>query len=188
MRLFVAIDIPESLKEEINNFIFSNYRLVDKNKINWVKKENLHITLKFIGEIDKELLPKVEERLSFCSKDKRWFKVKLEGVGVFPKINSARVLWIGVKEEENYIFDLAQRIEDELAKLNIEKEKREFRTHLTVGRIKVLRDRESIDSFVKKFSKKSFGVFEVDGFVLYESVLKSEGAEYSVVKKFSFSK
>ncbi len=110
MRLFVAVDVDESVRERIKPLL---KELSSINGIKAVEPENLHITLLFLGEVCEGKLSRIEERLAEV--DFQPFKISFEGVGAFPNVNSPRVVWIGVKEEGK-LTNLANDVYEKLKK------------------------------------------------------------------------
>ncbi len=187
MRLFVAIEVPKNICEKINDFVFRNYRLLGNNKFTWVKKDNLHLTLKFLGETKNDLVEKIIEILNSVSSNSKKFKAQIKGVGIFPNISFIKVLWLGIQDNNNKLSLLAEDIDEKMFQLGFKKETRSFVSHLTIARIKSVKNIEKIKCFIQKFCELSFGVFEVDSITLYESILKPQGPEYKIIKKFYFS-
>jgi 2'-5' RNA ligase len=179
MRTFIAVEIPRHIRKKINNFIEE-----EKNKglpIKWVKFENLHITLKFLGEIDEnkkeQITPVIKE---LCKKYVR-FNMNLQGLGCFPDPRNPRVLWIGVAQGNEILCDIARELEEKVSQFGFKKEKR-FHAHLTIGRIKKFC---KVDDILAK--NLDTEPFSVDSIVLFESKLKPEGPIYQELEKFTFS-
>lgn len=185
MRLFVAIDIPKTLREQIEEFIFKNYILLGNNKLSWVKKDNLHITLKFLGETKEELVPKINERLSLSTKNCKKFSIGIKGIGVFPKLSLPKILWLGIQNGSDEIVSLVKNIEEKILELGFEKENRGFVSHLTIARVRMIKNLDKIKFFVEKFKDIDFGFCEIKEVVLYQSILKPDGPEYKVIEKHS---
>ena len=187
MRLFFAIDIAEIVRSNIDNFVFKNYHFLGNNKLTWVKKNNLHVTLKFLGEVDENLVPKIGERLCGCIQKYKKFRIGIKGIGVFPKLSLIKILWLGIKDDSGELTNLFSEIENKMFGLNFEKEKRSFNPHLTIARVRVVNNLEKIKFFVEKFNDINFGFSEVSEIKLYQSILKPEGSEYIVKEKFCLS-
>ncbi|MEN3013986.1 MAG: RNA 2',3'-cyclic phosphodiesterase [Endomicrobiia bacterium] len=184
MRTFIAVELDEEVKQKIDTFIFKTYREIDKNKISWVKKENLHITLKFLGEIDEKQVLTVKNVLKEILQSKESFNISFEGLGVFPKINSPRVIWIGIKEGKDKLKTLADLIESELSKEGFPKETKEFTAHLTIARVKQIKRINEIVDYIEKYKNQIFGTNKVTHITFFQSILKPEGPEYIVIDKF----
>jgi len=177
MRTFLAVEIPKHIRKKINNFIEE-----EKSKglpIKWVKFENLHITLKFLGEINEkkrqEILPVLEE----TGKSKRSFQMNLEGIGCFPHPGNPRVLWIGVKLGHELLIDIAGELEEKLSQFGFKMEKR-FHRHLTIGRIKKFC---KVDDILARTYKSE--VFPVTAITLFKSSLTPQGPIYEALEKFN---
>ncbi len=173
MRTFIAIDIPKELKEKIYNAF--NYERERIKGVKWVEEENLHITLKFIGEIKEEKIKEIEKILDEIQNKFKSFEVSLGELGGFPGFKNPRVLWIGVSPPEK-IEEIFNFIEDRAEKVNIEREERKFHPHITVARIK---ERKGISFEKKKFDDK----FKANKIVLFKSDLRPEGPIYTKIKE-----
>ena len=165
MRLFVGVPIPEGIKEKI-----ANCQKKLSGDISLVSLENLHFTLKFLGEVPETKVNSISGRLSIIAKQHNQFTVSIKRVGSFP-----RVIWAGA--ESNELLSLTADIQDSLA--DIRKENYDtIKLHLTIARIRS--GRVSVQSF----ANEDFGSFVVDRFVLYQSVLKRTGPEYGAIREF----
>ena len=173
MRVFVAIDLPESLKEKI----FSIYPYVKGVRGKFVEKENLHITLKFLGEIQPNIVNKVKEALSQIEFEQ--FKVRVKGLGLFGN----RVLWIGISTGFDNIVKLHEIIDKKLSELGFEEDFR-FHPHITILRIKNILNRRDFEHFLEEFKNYEFGEFYVTEFKLKQSILRPEGPLYLDIKSF----
>lgn len=173
MRTFIALDIPDNIKEKI--FIYFDKEREKWREMKWVEKENLHITLKFLGEVEEEKIPLISKILDDVSKRFESFNLKLDKVGFFPSLKSPRVLWVGVYPEENVkkLFDF---LEKELEKLGFERERREFHPHITVARFKKR-------NIFKMEEKKLGDSFKANEVVLFKSNLTPDGPIYTPLKK-----
>ena len=181
MRIFLAIDIPQNLKKEIKKFISDCYKIENKN-IKYVEEENLHITLKFFGEVEKEKVKEIQN--SFSNIKQSNFCLRLSKIGCFPDFKRAKVLWIGIEDskELNNFFNF---IEEKCISLGFKSEEREFRPHITIARFKSQPENNIID-FLTNNIKKEFGEFFADRFILYESKLTPRGPIYSKIQEFLF--
>lgn len=107
-----------------------------ESRVKWVKPDSLHITLKFLGEVGEDLLPEIQERLTRVCRDMGPFPLVAEGVGAFPKRRSPQVIWMGLSGETDRMARLAKDLEGALAPLGFEPEKRGFKPHITLGRMR----------------------------------------------------
>ncbi|MCK5033495.1 MAG: RNA 2',3'-cyclic phosphodiesterase [Calditrichia bacterium] len=182
-RCFVAIEISDELKTIIDNYIISLKQIAPE--IKWIKAKNLHLTIKFLGEIPPDLLLKVQEELSGISNVVNPFKMSISDVGFFPNQFKPRVVWLGLQNDKNNsIFKLHEWIEEKLEPLGFEREKRRFSPHLTLGRIKFTGKYQDLTEYINqhKFQSYNFKILEV---VLMRSLLKQSGAVYSQLKTYS---
>lgn len=174
MRCFISIELPDDIKQGISGFI-SKLKDIDKD-IKWVKGENLHLTLKFLGEVEGQKLSEIRDRLIDVSKRYSPFDLRLKGIGAFPSIKSPRVIWIGVEDSASLI-NLQSEVEASMGELGFEKEDR-FQPHLTIGR---LRGSRPPDALIKELSldiSKEFGVFRADYIYIMKSELSPKGPNY----------
>ncbi|AIY90223.1 RNA 2',3'-cyclic phosphodiesterase [Geoglobus acetivorans] len=177
MRLFVAIDISEDIRKELLPLLslLSNYRGIKP-----VEPENLHITLKFLGEVNDAKAELIRERLRQIQFEP--FEIRFGGIGFFPNSNYIRVIWVGVEGAE--IYGLAKNVEDSMKRLGFRKDK-DFRAHLTVGRVKRIgpQDRAKLLKELEAYSRE-YGEMVVDKFSLKKSTLTPRGPIYEDVEVF----
>lgn len=171
-RLFVAVEVPSEIRHEL--FEFASQLKQDGVKI--VEEENLHITLRFIGEVPAAKLPEITERLKKVKPRK--IDCTLKGIGVFPNERYISVVWVGV--ESDGLAELAADVIDQLRGIGKE-EDRPFSAHLTIARVKKKID---LKDFLEKNKNKEFGKFTASGFTLFESRLTPKGPIYTPVKVF----
>jgi len=177
MRAFIAIELPSELKEKIDNVI-SELEDADFCDAKWVSEEKLHLTCKFLGEINKEQAETVKSVLADISKHQNSFNLPLGGIGQF----NERILWVGGNSKD--CIKLAGEIDTELSKLGFAKEEREFSIHLTLARIRYIKDKIKFQQILKKYASKDFGSFKVDKIKLMESILSAEGPIYRELASF----
>ena len=181
MRLFVALHIPDDVSETVA-LLIRELKALD-NEWKWPRTENLHITLKFLGETPPEKLKSVCDSLRSVSSE--WpIQIAFRGLGFFSNERRPRVLWIGM-DAPPALSKLAADIEDALAGVGAPREERAFAPHLTVARNKDGRLSEKLRSALAKYSSSQFGAMNATAFHLVESKLKSTGAEYTTLESFS---
>lgn len=188
MRLFIAVKVPEEILNNISKTQLE-FKALNTGKIKWVKPSAMHITLKFLGEVEEDKLERVINALE--SVEFNSAKIVINKLGVFPKINRARVLWAGVSGERTKngsLEILADKVNTVLESLGFEKDKRRFKAHLTLARFKNKPDKKFTNLFFDKKDDVFFGGFVYDSIILYQSILKPEGAEYKVIRKFKAKK
>ena len=183
LRCFIAIEIPDTVKKEIGEAA-DMLRKYDAD-IKWVNAQNLHITLKFLGNTPEEAVPEISESLLSAVSPFRPFYIKISGTGVFPSRKSPRVIWIGVENGES-LPRLAADIDRSLSLLGYKKEEREFRPHLTLGRVRSRKGMVSIVNELDSLKEKEFGIFTIDRIKLMRSELKPKGPEYTCLREAPF--
>jgi len=181
MRTFIAVGISSEAREKIAQ-IQAEFRKGDPD-VKWVEPKNLHITLKFLGEVGEEKLSGVIEKTSFAVSGISNFRVHLWGLGSFPNLRSPRVVWVGVNEGKTELKNLSERIEENLSYLGFAKEKREFSSHLTIGRVRSPRGRGKLTKKIEDRERYDVGEFSVDRVLVMESQLSSKGPTYRIIKE-----
>ena len=188
MRLFVALDLPEGVREELRELIARLKKHFPSAR--WVRAEGIHITVKFIGYTDEENFEPICGALAQIRLE-RLVEMEFRGLGFSPNERRPRVLWCGVKASSN-LPKLASDIEQALEPLGIERESREFVPHLTLARLESGGGSGThIQKLVQaagELADKGFGSATETEFYLYESVLKRSGAKYKRLRAFPFVK
>ena len=189
MRLFVALEIPSAVRENLAALI-EQLRAADaaspKNKARWVRAENLHVTLKFIGHIDTGKLDAIRAALAEVRADAP-VELRFRGLGFFPNDRRPRVLWAGVEGSAN-LEGLAGEVDARLSKLEIPRETRQFAPHLTLARFDPPGISEALRTAALKNAEREFGSVRTGEFHLFESKTRPTGAEYTRLSSFSFVK
>lgn len=169
MRLFIAVDLSEELREKIAPILKTISGL---NGVKAVEKENLHITLKFLGEVNEARVPAISEALKKVAFEP--FKIYLKGFGFFPNERYARVAWIGIREGEEELRKLAEGVNSALKKVGFKPES--FTAHVTIARVKKPEGRKIVE--VLRDLEDDFGWMDVRDFRLKKSTLTSKGPIY----------
>lgn len=186
IRCFVAVEIPDGIKMDIDEYIFGLKKIMPEAK--WVKAKNMHITLKFLGEIEPSFCSQIKELLKGISEISSPFELKISGSGVFPNLRRPRVFWLGLQQDENRpLFRIYTWIDEKLETLGVDRENRKFSPHLTLCRIKTHPDCSRLLDHVKRneFKDKKFKVSEI---VLMQSQLKPSGAVYTPLQYYPLAK
>ena len=178
-RLFIALHIPEEVVEKIiymRDEIYPNDSIV-----RWEAKSKLHITLKFLGDTQKELIEPLIIQLESIFKNISVFELTFEKFGIFKRKGLPKVIWAGLTNNQ-YITNIVSKINDELQSLGFEKEERSFNPHLTLLRV---RGRENFEN-ISKFSDLNFEKIKFTGnkISLFESKLLKSGSVYKSIKSF----
>jgi RNA 2',3'-cyclic 3'-phosphodiesterase len=183
MRLFVAFDLTPEVRERIAKFLAT---LRDAHPgARWVRAENLHLTLKFIGEVDESRVSDFRAALSGTRSPER-VQMDFRDTGFFPNEKRPHVFWIGINASSN-VSGLAAQIDERFAALGVERETREFRPHLTLARFDDARGLEALHGAIAKFGDTEFGTVRTNQFHLYQSQTASGGARYTRLASFDFA-
>lgn len=185
IRSFISIDIDEALRKEIDDTII-DLRKQDLD-VKWVPVKNLHVTLKFLGHISEESIERVKEKLYNIASIFKPFRLRFSGTGVFPDKRRPRVIWIDISDSEA-LKNLQEMIEERLTEIGFKREDRGFSPHLTIGRVRSLRDRERLIGLIEALKDREFGIIDIDRIFLMKSDLRPGGAQYSVIEEFPLKK
>ena len=145
--------------------------------------KNFHITLKFLGDTPEKIIPDIDRILKNISKKFSVFSLQLKGAGVFKNIANPRVLWIGLENSED-LKSLFNEIDNELNRIGFKKESREFNPHLTIARIKFLKDKKLLLKAIIDNCDKKWNQITVKEFILFESILKKDGPVYKKLARY----
>ncbi|MCD6468613.1 MAG: RNA 2',3'-cyclic phosphodiesterase [Thermoplasmata archaeon] len=147
-----------------------------------VEPKNVHLTLKFLGNTEEEIVPDLEKVMRQSVEGVSSFEVNLHGVGVFPNENYITVIWVGIEKGQELV-SIAGKLDELLQSLGYKRERRPFSPHLTVARVKHVKDKDALVSLLKKYSEVEFGEINVDSIKLKKSVLTPKGPIYTTLKE-----
>ncbi|HEV2802387.1 MAG TPA: RNA 2',3'-cyclic phosphodiesterase [Pyrinomonadaceae bacterium] len=184
MRIFCAVELPEEVRARIAAHI-SDVRAAAEStlKISWERTEKLHLTLKFLGEIEPprlEALTRAVERAAGASGK---FEVTLREAGAFPTHGNPRVLWLGLQDDSGHLSQLQERLEIECEREGFARETRPFRPHITIARIRLANAAARHVAKVHRetaFAPATFGVREL---VVMQSQLGAGGSRYTPLSR-----
>lgn len=180
MRLFLEIPLPDGLKDRAVALAEQFRPLVDAA---FVKKDNMHLTLKFLGDVPENKIPAIKDALSKISSPP--FELDISGVGTFPAPYSVRVLWFGAGKGGKDFVELQKKLDMELAPLKFPPEK-SYVPHLTFARVKKVLDKDKLRELVEhNHNTYNLGAFAVSSFRLMRSTLTPNGPEYETVAEFN---
>ena len=184
-RLFIAAKVH--IEPALEKYISSLQELFADSIIKWVKTDNLHMTLKFLGKTSIDKVEKIKMELSEIVKNNQPFDMKIQGSGVFKDFFRPTILWVGVRDHD--IFDkLKNDIENVMAEIGFDIDHRRFKPHMTIGRIKKIINRDEFEKFVRGYEHMLFQMIHIEEIILYESILKAEGPAYVELDKFKIGK
>ena len=180
-RLFAAIHIKPT---EAFSDIFNNLKqILGFHIIRWVDPNNIHITLKFLGETPVDEIPAIAEALKASTQDVQPFDIKLARTGIFGSYYHPRVIWAGIDVSDE-LLKLSANVVAKLEAIGYLSDRQNFVPHLTLGRIKEIKDKAHFQEVLAHFSNFVYQTQHVTGFSLYESNLRKEGPEHIVLEEF----
>jgi RNA 2',3'-cyclic 3'-phosphodiesterase len=179
IRAFIAIPIPDAVAgflERVQGRLQS-----PQIKVRWVPAGNIHLTLKFLGDITASKVADIAVRMDAVAAPMPFFRLQARGVGAFPGLRKARVLWVGLAGDIEQLRSIQAGLETGLQALGFEKESRGFRAHLTIGRVRRPSQVPTIGESLAPLQDMASEMFRVDRLALYQSVLKPAGAQYTLL-------
>lgn len=181
MRAFIAIELPQDIKTDLSNI--QEELKQTRADVKWVKPENIHLTLKFLGEIDQNLVKKICSILDEIAQKNAPFNLRLTNLGAYPKLKYPRVIWIGIANDQP-VVKIAEEIEKETIKIGLAAELRPFSSHITLGRVRSALNRaalaEKLD-YLNKTSSSENPDFGVHSLILFKSTLTPTGPIYEAI-------
>lgn len=188
MRVFIAIDIEKKVLEAISRLQQQLQRKarINEKSVKWVEPENIHLTLKFLGEIKDTELVQVCKITEQVTKNYSPFDLEIETVGYFGG-SSARVIWVGIKGGSEQLVKLATELDEGLSTIGFAKETRAFTGHLTLCRIKDFKAGVELAKLVDGLGPFKAGESEVEAVAVYQSELSKAGPTYTALGKYRLS-
>ena len=179
IRTFVAIELPENVRSDIRKLqhAFTSFRF----DIRWVKPRNMHLTLKFLGDVDPVHVEAIKSVLKEIVAHTPVFELQPRGLGVFPNIRQPRILWTGIAGQCDVLRCLYRSVEMALKPLGFTPERRPFTGHLTIGRIKKRIDSKRLADALQIYQGFVSDSFAVERLVLFKSDLKQDGPVYTKI-------
>ena len=181
IRAFIAVELAPPTREALAGVVRQLADRVDRG-VRWTRPESLHLTLRFLGNIDVELAPAVSDAVSRCAGLSRPFEVELGGIGGFERLRVMRVIWISVAGDLGPLMELNGSVEGELESLGFARERREFRPHLTLGRVRdnaPIPQRRAVAEALASVDLGASASVPVERVSLIRSVLTHAGSEYT---------
>lgn len=182
MRTFIAIPLPTDVRALLSE-IQAKLRSFGAD-IKWTAVPSIHLTLKFLGEIDPAHLPELTAALRAASSQSQGFMLRLSGLGGFPDLRNPRVIWCGLAGDLPGLEALQKGVELACAGLRLEEERRRFQPHLTLGRVRGKSNLQPLADYIKIAAVRECE-FQVNEFNIYQSILKPQGAAYTVLQKIA---
>lgn len=183
MRTFIAIELEANLKKNLFDFQ-RKLRKLGPPTISWTRESGMHLTLKFLGEIDETESVRLKEPLAAVCAAAISFPISVRGTGSFPPHRPPRVLWVGV-EGPPALADLQAGVEAAAEEIGVPREERPFHPHLTLGRVKAPGGLQALMADLDRARALEFGSMTVRSLTFFQSVLKPSGAEYHPLAVFN---
>jgi 2'-5' RNA ligase len=183
MRLFVALAIPAQVRENLA-LLIRDLKSVDSHP-KWINPDNLHVTLKFVGEVAPERVIEISDALAVVRTQQQVI-AEFGGIGFFPDARRPSVVWVGIQPSD-ILSTLAAEVNRVLAIVAVPREEKAFVPHLTIARFKETRLSAGLRDEIEKRKSRAFGMLATNEFHLIESELKSSGAEYTTLRSFRFA-
>ena len=186
-RLFLAIPIKTVDNDFVPLLGGLKRQLAHEKRINWVKPDNIHLTLKFIGNTPNEDIPKIIDGVGEMLKNHKGFIMDFNRTGIFGSRYAPRVLWLGMQNTPQELYDLEEDTLTTFDNLGYLRDRQNFVPHITLGRIKELCEKQYFQKIVSGIEQKSYIKQEVNEIILFQSILHPEGAVYKEIKKFAMN-
>jgi 2'-5' RNA ligase len=180
IRSFIALDLPDNLKKNLQNLQDKARKHTDC--VRWVKPDNIHLTLKFLGAIEESQVEPIARILENMTIGIAPFRLQVKGFGAFPNARNPKVIWVGMDDNQQRVVLFQEKLEETLTAIGFAPEKRTYSPHLTLGRVKESRAKRDIEQLIEKYKNEDLGYFTADTIVFYQSVLQPSGPVYSSLK------
>jgi RNA 2',3'-cyclic 3'-phosphodiesterase len=185
-RVFCAIEIPTEVRNRVLEHADRVCQAALSVQASWTKMENIHLTLKFFGNVERDKISKISRAADAVARQFSPLKIHVDGTGAFPKHGPARVLWIGLNDSSGKLIDLQKQFDRECAQEGFAAEDRAFHPHLTVAR---LRSSQGARRLSEVHGKTKFDPvdFTATGLTVFRSELSGKGSLYSVISQHPLS-
>jgi len=175
MRLFIALPLPGNVEEYLGSVI-SDFRR-KRGRVKWVESKNIHLTLKFLGETDENILDVICQSIKRVAQNRQAVSCCLDRIGGFPNLKRPKVIWAGLRDNIEKLVTIASEIEDEMVSHGFERENRPFKSHLTLGRIKENSGLHDLTEHLKDYRIRPEPIL-FDKIILFKSTLTPRGPIY----------
>ena len=181
MRTFIAVDFQTDILDKIEKIVTYLKTQTPADALNWVTKDHLHLTLKFIGEVSTDKISHVKALMAEVLQSSTVFTIEVKGLGLYPNANKPRVIWLGI-EHNPVLVDIHERLDHALAQTQIKPDRRAFTPHLTIARVRKNARPDQvriIGETLSQFKISSLGISQIENIRLYQSELKPQGPTYT---------
>jgi 2'-5' RNA ligase len=174
-RLFIALPLPEPVEKNLGQLIVLCRK--QGGHVKWVASENIHLTARFLGDTDEATIPRIKEEINEVAGQFSSVETIINKLGGFPSLKRPRVIWAGIGDRTEQLTRIAEQIELRMRKLRFEPEKKSFRAHLTIGRVRRPQDLEQLSNFLQNYTLEPIPLL-FDRLCLFQSTLTSSGPIY----------
>ena len=186
IRAFIAIEIDTACKQEISGLI-KRLKKSDSD-VKWVNELQMHLTLKFLGNVDRDKVPEISAALKGIASKNPSFQIAFSGISTFPGLSRPRVIWVGVDKGSGDVKALFHFIEKEMVNLGFTKEEHDYRAHLTLGRVRSQKNIRELTKLIGETDFKPPVGIKINKFILFQSILTSKGPVYTLLQEFPLLK
>ena len=179
-RCFIAVELSTDIAEGVRR-IQGGLRERTAG-VSWVRPEGIHLTLKFLGDVDPDRVEGIASKAEACVKAIGPFTTRIKGCGGFPNVRNPRVIWIGVEDPAGLLKELQARVEQGMEEMGFAREGRGYTPHLTIGRLRSGTGKGGVAQALEAMKGCDLGTMEVREVCLFRSLLKPTGAEYTKLK------
>jgi len=177
MRAFIAIELSPEIKDSITQIqTHLKYSAAD---VKWIGTGNIHLTLKFLGDITEEKCEEIKSILDEIGKSAKPFEISIKDIGAFPNINYPRVIWVGLDKGMVESKIIAEKICEEILKLGFQREPRPFAPHLTIGRVRSPKNKEALKEKIGSYQFPPVIPHLASSVALFQSILTPKGPTYT---------
>ena len=180
--MFCAFELPEALRSRIDQHSRKVREAVPEAAASWSRPENVHLTMKFFGNVDQAQVPVISAAAARVVQEFSALEIQVGKTGVFPRPSRPQVLWIGIEDGSGSLLRLQQHLEDELAREGFPKENRAFRPHLTIARIRKPQNAERLGQIHLGLPFSAVAV-RFDELILFRSELGPKGSKYTAISR-----
>lgn len=182
IRVFIAIEIDSEIKDKLSEYLSKLKRT--GADVKWVSPENIHLTMKFIGHIEKEALVDLNKVINDAVSNIEPFSISVGDIGAFPSLNKPRVVFVCVQERGNNLLNIYERLDKGVESLGIKKESKKYVGHITLGRVKSQRNISRLKNTLNSGAECYFGCEKVTSLSLIQSKLTPTGPLYTRLNNF----
>lgn len=187
LRAFIAVEISREIRGELIR-IQTELKNSLRGDISWVQPENIHLTLRFLGQVTDKQMAEIKVIVASIAKKIQQFNLDLGVIGAFPDISSPRILWVGINFGFNQLNEINAELEDKLETINFAVGEKYFHPHLTIARVRSLEGENNIAEITQKIRPKQLLPVTIDKLIIFQSELTHQGIKYTGLFEANLSK